>query len=642
MDLSFWNQSFVEKLVQSVCLMLMHSIWQGLIIAVLAGVVLWFTKKSKPALRYNLLAGLLLAFILMAGGTFWLQITEDSRASLSNAYEFVSHKKTTIYLNNSPGESFGASLKEFWIKPAIRFCTGHSSLIVTIWLFVFTLKSVSAASGLFYLKKIRTQRVTEPDEQWEAHLRRLCGKMRIAQPVQLLESALVKVPMVAGYLKPVILLPIGMLCNLSTEQIEAILLHELAHIKRRDYLINLVQIVCENIFFFNPALLWLSGLIREEREHCCDDLAISVMQDSHSLVHALVTFQEYSLKGPTAGLAFSRKRNHLLDRIKRIIYQNNKQLNAMEKLFVTLSLVAVTAFSAAMTKSDPQRQPATDRQINASVAIQNPANQHADYHPDTLPKKKTGAISDNTIYSANVYSASEGVSTYHVTSGGKEYQIVKKAGKIISLDIDGKEIPADQYDLYEKEVDQIEQEIKVAHERAEVERRNADEMRAKADTERANAENLRDAAEQSRLHADDSRKAAEKIREQAEHLRHQAIKLREEAEKMHIAAGHNREEAEKAREKAEVARQNAEKDRKEFEKKQNALIKDLSDAGLVKDKGSLSYKLSQEELIVNGVKQPDDFHKKMKAKYIQDQAVEMVYNFKGRTGYTVSGMIYSR
>ena len=85
---------------------------------------------------------------------------------------------------------------------------------------------------------------------------------------------LVDVPSVIGTIRPVVLLPVAALTNLTPDQIEALLAHELAHIRRRDYAMNLAQTVAEALLFFHPAVWWMSARIREEREHCCDDVAV--------------------------------------------------------------------------------------------------------------------------------------------------------------------------------------------------------------------------------------------------------------------------------------------------------------------------------------------------------------------------------
>src|ERR1700749_4616836 len=109
---------------------------------------------------------------------------------------------------------------------------------------------------------------------WNERMQQLAALMGIRQTISLLESGIAKVPMVIGHLKPVILIPIGLLTALSAEEVEAILVHELAHIKRRDYLVNMLQSLMEIIFFFNPAVLWISQLIKTERENCCDDMVV--------------------------------------------------------------------------------------------------------------------------------------------------------------------------------------------------------------------------------------------------------------------------------------------------------------------------------------------------------------------------------
>src|ERR1017187_9214042 len=114
---------------------------------------------------------------------------------------------------------------------------------------------------------------------WQGRGERLAARMRVSRPVTLLESCLAEVPVVMGYLRPVILMPVGLMTGLPAEQIEAILLHELAHIRRHDYLVNLLQIVVEGLVFYHPAVWWISSVMRAERENCCDDLVVATQGD---------------------------------------------------------------------------------------------------------------------------------------------------------------------------------------------------------------------------------------------------------------------------------------------------------------------------------------------------------------------------
>jgi hypothetical protein len=132
-----------------------------------------------------------------------------------------------------------------------------------------------------------------------------------------------------------------MLSNIPFDQVESILLHELAHIRRKDHVANALQIAAETILFFNPALLWLSSVIREEREACCDAIAVNELQSSAIYVEALVTFQTYSGSRVHGSLAFAGNKNYLLKRVKRILYNENKKINVMEKIILFAGFAAV-------------------------------------------------------------------------------------------------------------------------------------------------------------------------------------------------------------------------------------------------------------------------------------------------------------
>ena len=147
--------------------------------------------------------------------------------------------------------------------------------------------------------------------EWQQALSKLAAKIRLSRPVPLLVSALVQVPTVVGWLRPVVLVPVGALGGLPAEYLEALLLHELAHIRRQDYLVNMLQSVAEALLFYHPAVWWVSGHIRAERELCCDDVAVSVFGNALTYASALAHLEscrpEYfeqaiSIKGAGASL----------------------------------------------------------------------------------------------------------------------------------------------------------------------------------------------------------------------------------------------------------------------------------------------------------------------------------------------------
>jgi len=174
----------------------------------------------------------------------------------------------------------------------------------------------------------------------------------IGRKVHIYVSRRVSVPMMMGALKPIILLPVAAVNNLSVEEVEAIILHELAHIRRHDYLFNLVQVVIETLLFFNPFVWLASALVRREREHCCDDLVVSHASSPLHYARALAMLENNRINSNSLSLAATGTNNQLFHRIKRIMEMNNQ--NVSHSRFSALIVVAlITTFLAAMISFTP-------------------------------------------------------------------------------------------------------------------------------------------------------------------------------------------------------------------------------------------------------------------------------------------------
>lgn len=354
--MSLLERFFSEQHLEAIAAMLFHSVWQGAVMASVAGAILLITKRSAATLRYNLLLTLLLLFAMGAVCTYWSYLPGDE-PSLSAAPEV-----TVLSIDDSNGESP--------MQGIMHWLHAHASFIVFIWLLVMIFRLAFIMTGYFRVQRLAEKHLVLPSREWQRRWRQLTEEMRIAVPVRLMESLVAKVPMVIGHFRPLVLVPAGMLMSLPPQEAEAILLHELAHIRRRDYLINLLQQAVECIFFFHPAVLWVGSLISEEREHCCDDMASKRNGDKRAYINALVSFYEKALP-PATALSFRGKKYHLLGRIKRLINQRNKTLNIMEKIFLTVGLVIACFLVHAYAN------------VNTSVS-QN--SKH--YIMDTVPKAK--------------------------------------------------------------------------------------------------------------------------------------------------------------------------------------------------------------------------------------------------------------
>jgi bla regulator protein BlaR1 len=326
----------MDKAVSAFSWMLIHSLWQGLLLAIIAGTVLMLTKRSGAAIRYNLVLVLFLAFAAACTLTFlWEWNNASNQTIVPPLSGAIGANMSQLFFSNAH------TIKQL-LKAFTGYFSANAPLVVLFWFVVFVFKSVRMMSAVVYNQRIRTRQIYEPPVFWSGAVTRFCEKLKIDKAVTLLESGYIKMPVVIGHLKPVILMPLGLMAGLPPAQVEAILLHELAHIRRNDYFINFLQNIAEAVFFFNPGLLWISALLRDERENCCDDIALAQTKDKRGFVQALISFKEHEMYGSAYSTAFPGKKNHLLRRVTRILHNKNKAMGMGEKLFFTASILILS------------------------------------------------------------------------------------------------------------------------------------------------------------------------------------------------------------------------------------------------------------------------------------------------------------
>ena len=191
-------------------------------------------------------------------------------------------------------------------------------MLVALWLAGVLGLSLVHLGGLRRVRQVR--RAARPAaEPWQAALGRLSGRLGLRRPVELLESAAVAVPAVMGWLRPVLLLPASTLSGLSPQQVEALIAHELAHVRRGDLAVNLLQAAIETLLFYHPAAWWVSRVVREERELCCDDLAVMACGDRLVYARALADLEGLRAAGLPAAVAVGADGGSLLGRIRRLL-----------------------------------------------------------------------------------------------------------------------------------------------------------------------------------------------------------------------------------------------------------------------------------------------------------------------------------
>ncbi len=326
-----------------------HSLWQAMVIALLSGVVMIVLRNKTAKTRYLLSNLALMTVLLSAIVTFCIYydfskeagqlvfIPDTSVVGSSEASPTLNLTTTDI---RHPNSDIEAPLSISGLK---LYFNRHIYLIVTIWVLgvaLFMLRLLSSISYVYYLKS----KMNFPaDEYWQELLNGLAAKVNVQKGIELVESALVRSPMVIGHLKPVILFPIGAINRLNPNEVEAILAHELAHVMRNDYAFNIIQSVIEALFYFHPAVWWISAQIRAERENCCDDVAIELCGNSMTYAKSLVSVQEMAYYSPQMAMAFAGKsgKNQLLMRVQRVLNQPQNKTNIREKLIATCLLVAL-------------------------------------------------------------------------------------------------------------------------------------------------------------------------------------------------------------------------------------------------------------------------------------------------------------
>src|SRR5881628_341581 len=191
--------------------------------------------------------------------------------------------------------------------------------VVLVWFGGVVALSLRLASGWLMTRRLWTTDTHPVPEGCEEALGRLAARLRISRPVRVLGSAVVQVPAVIGWLRPMILLPASALTGLTPLQLDALLAHELAHVRRYDYVVNLLQSVVETLLFYHPAAWWVSQQVREEREHCCDDLAVAVCGDAHFYATALLSMERLRVTPPAFALAATGPGGALMGRIRRLV-----------------------------------------------------------------------------------------------------------------------------------------------------------------------------------------------------------------------------------------------------------------------------------------------------------------------------------
>jgi beta-lactamase regulating signal transducer with metallopeptidase domain len=321
MNLLEWIGS--TPVVQALGLALVHFIWQGFIIGVILALSLMWMRTQPASSRYFVcLIGMIAMLVTPVITTLLLLRGPDGTAGL------VAHGIRVIQTEWLVGTPSGAVC--LWIT-AIWVC-GAFALQLR-----FGIKLLCA-------ERIRHIGLTPVAESLHGEMMRLRDRLGIGQTIHLMESALVAVPSVIGWRHPLILIPAGIAARLPLAHIRGIIAHELAHIRRHDYIVNLVQSLFESVLFYHPVTWWISNRLRIEREFCCDDIALSVSDSPMHYARALSALEELRCQGTDPVIASTG--GSLMKRIVRIFNPDSGSMGGRGWLVPVAGLVGMTGMVA--------------------------------------------------------------------------------------------------------------------------------------------------------------------------------------------------------------------------------------------------------------------------------------------------------
>jgi beta-lactamase regulating signal transducer with metallopeptidase domain len=340
---------------------LLHFVWQGALVGGLTAIALAALRTSAADVRY-VVSTIGLSLMLTLPAVTATQLWRSAGPTYTSPPSDITSAPPAVVTPATTGGNAPIVTTRVIPLSGIR---GLSSIQVEPWLPMLVLAwlcgvvvlSLRLMSGWLWVQRMKSHGATPAGDGWEHIALRLSRRLHIARHVRLLESTIVDVPTVIGWIKPVILLPASALSGLTPHQLEAILAHELAHIRRHDYLVNLLQTLVETLLFYHPAVWWLSRRIRAERENCCDDLAVSLCGDPYTYAKALADLEE--LRGSSGQLVMAANGGSLVQRIRRLLGAPTHAGRAPGWLAGSASVLVMLGIAAGAVGTDGFQPPST-------------------------------------------------------------------------------------------------------------------------------------------------------------------------------------------------------------------------------------------------------------------------------------------
>ncbi|GHE54442.1 M56 family metallopeptidase [Roseivirga thermotolerans] len=425
-----------SNILEAIGLGLVHSLWQGaaLLFVVLLGLVSLRNKKAKT--RYTLvLMGILALPVLLAGNLyfFWpASPVENSGTIIASEIRFSPNIISDFQAFAQNPQSSSTVL---WIKE-------NAPTIAVIWIVGMAFFLLKVLGSFIWMKRLLTKAFPLEETSINSLICNIKLVLGIKKPLQIKSSSWIKSPVILGFSRPTVLFPIGLIEGLSTEEVEAILYHELAHLKRNDFVINIIINVLQIVFFYHPAYWWMKSQLDNEREYATDELALKYSEKKLPMIKALAKVQAFSMNQP--GLAFAgNSKNQVLKRIN-IMMNSKQQPNWLSAIFtIALLLVAFGLMSVQDIK------PKIEKKENSSALseVQIDLNPQIEKSDPTWPAKPILIDLDTQIQDNDSTAVSKAI--LELVNNPNDFSFeFDEQGEVLQITKSGKELKRSELSNY--------------------------------------------------------------------------------------------------------------------------------------------------------------------------------------------------
>ncbi len=370
-----------NQILESTGLSIVHSLWQGALLLFIVLSALVIARNKSARFRYLItLTGTFLLPVILVGNLiyFWPhQLVDNSMVASATGTEMIADIPTQFSIPNNGQQQNNTVL---WLNE-------NASTIAIFWIVGMSLFLLKVLGSFVWLKRLTKQALPMHNTAVNELLTTIQEKLAIQRTVELKLSSWIKSPIILGVIKPTILFPIGLIEGLTIEEVEAILYHELAHLKRNDFIVNIMINVLQIVFFYHPAYWWMKSQLDNEREFATDEMALHYSEKKLPMIKALAKVQAYSLHQHSLAFAGNSK-NQVLKRIN-LIMKAKQQPNWLSAVFTMVILMV--AFALMSVKEQKTENGKIEKQEEAQVNLDASKSLNSG-ETDTVKLKSAGLI----------------------------------------------------------------------------------------------------------------------------------------------------------------------------------------------------------------------------------------------------------